>query len=321
MCIIAVIPKDKKITADQIRECSKSNPDGFGLSFVSGGEFIVRKTMKGLASEKKLISWAEKRRGDSDLILHWRIATHGGTNLANCHPFPIGEHLIGAHNGMLNVLLDDSVSYQTEGRSDTRIFFAEYLAKLPVGWQNEQYLLDLVSDYIAGSKIAVIDRIGRATVVRRGDGVEQGGIWFSNNTFRSFYQTTFKGYTGPPVIYATGDTSKYYQKGYRWDQKAQIYVLDGAKPLIQTSIPALSSAPKCLDCQAVLTDADPHSSLEMCARCAVEYGQCVACGVMGEYQGGLCSTCVQDWSNFDDQRGADGVDLRDASKDIPGGGY
>ena len=282
MCIIAVVPPNKKLTNEQIENCSIANPDGFGLTYVTEGVFVTQKTLKGLDAEKALIKRAFKNRGNSDIILHWRIATHGGINKANCHPFPIGTDLMGAHNGMLPVLLDNAKTKQ--GRSDTRIFFQEYLELLPKNWLYNCYMVDLIEDYINGSKIAVLDLTGQSHILRKGDAEEKGGIWFSNTAFKGY---RYKSYANPKSKNYDSNNSAY---GWDWNETSKSTPLDDL----------------CDYCDGPLGNDLVGYVHGICAQCALDANQCAGCGAYGAYKEGLCGPCISAWEGCRDGDKKDG---------------
>ena len=95
MCIAIYSLKGTDIPSEDIlKTCFLNNPDGAGFAFNKGGKVhIVKGFMdyKGfMAAFKKYdAEFGFKQRG---VLIHFRIATHGGVNVGCCHPFPISPN-------------------------------------------------------------------------------------------------------------------------------------------------------------------------------------------------------------------------------------
>ena len=106
MCIIASIPAGSQINEDTLNQMWKSNPDGGGIAYIEDGKVKTYKSMK-LKKFRTNFFRILDEHGDSDILVHTRIATHGSICIPNVHPFPVmqdGEeldNLVFAHNGIL----------------------------------------------------------------------------------------------------------------------------------------------------------------------------------------------------------------------------
>ena len=95
MCIAIYSLKGTDIPREDIlKTCFLNNPDGAGFAFNKGGKVhIVKGFMdyKGfMAAFKKYdAEFGFKQRG---VLIHFRIATHGGVNVGCCHPFSISSN-------------------------------------------------------------------------------------------------------------------------------------------------------------------------------------------------------------------------------------
>lgn len=87
MCLIAL----STATGDFLKrremvQASDTNPVGFGMMYLNGDRVSTYRTMdKGIAEDPY---GAFPKRG-TVFATHWRFATAGAVNEANCHPFPI----------------------------------------------------------------------------------------------------------------------------------------------------------------------------------------------------------------------------------------
>ena len=95
MCIAIYSLKGTDIPREDIlKTCFLNNPDGAGFAFNKGGKVHI---VKGFMDYKGFISafkkydaeFGFKQRG---VLIHFRIATHGGVNVGCCHPFPISSN-------------------------------------------------------------------------------------------------------------------------------------------------------------------------------------------------------------------------------------
>ena len=100
MCVIASIPAGKDINNDTIDRMWKRNPDGGGISWIEDGKVQVFKTMELIPFKQKFKEVLSKY-GDSDILVHMRIATHGSVCIENNHPFYIDTQTVFAHNGIM----------------------------------------------------------------------------------------------------------------------------------------------------------------------------------------------------------------------------
>lgn len=179
MCVLILQPAGKELSRKDAEALWKANPDGGGFAFVdNNNEFLTKKFMK-------FEDWWQHYRGymghynDRPWILHMRIATHGTIDLANVHPFPVTNTLIGGHNGIIK-----SVPDYEDGRSDTRVFFEEVIAHFPEDWLDREAMVSVVEDTIGHSKLAFLSTseklIKEYYILNEQLGDWKDGMWFSN---------------------------------------------------------------------------------------------------------------------------------------------
>lgn len=90
MCVIIYVPKGVELPSkDELRAAYNRNHDGCG--FVSKSDHYRSLNFESFL--KRLL----KRKIDEDVIIHFRLATHGSVSIKNCHPFRIGDYWF-AHN-------------------------------------------------------------------------------------------------------------------------------------------------------------------------------------------------------------------------------
>lgn len=115
MCVIAYKAKGVKFPSEKsVREMWAKNPDGAGVMWrAKGGEIRFRKGFMELKDLESFIAENRAELGGSEVAIHFRITTHGGTCPKNCHPFVIGDnpHIMSGsakrilmHNGILPLI-------------------------------------------------------------------------------------------------------------------------------------------------------------------------------------------------------------------------
>ena len=112
-----------------------------------------------------------KRKIDEEVIIHFRLATHGSVSIKNCHPFRIGDYWF-AHNGVLPIR-------SINDRTDSQICFTTsiYPVIKEYGWCSEEHIE--VMDYWTrnGSKFAMMHN---GEVVLSGNFIKRKGCYYSN---------------------------------------------------------------------------------------------------------------------------------------------
>jgi hypothetical protein len=171
MCIIACKPYGiSTIDHELLKRCFENNPDGAGFAFCVKGDKAVR-YRKGFMSFKAFQTSLDKlvlsryNLADVQLLLHYRITTHGGTRQENTHPFPISasEDKLQALKGRTDVIcaMNGIVSVdipKDSTMSDTMHFIKESLS-FPKSLRSDFYKAKHFPEWIAktGAKWAFMD--------------------------------------------------------------------------------------------------------------------------------------------------------------------
>ena len=195
MCVAIYKPKRVNLPLLEIlKQCWDANPDGAGFALLTGGERAIE-IHKGYMTWKQFVAAYEKYRlaeFSGDLLLHFRIATHGGINSGNTHPFSLTKDIkllkhpnvrtnyALVHNGMLPI--------EPEGDISDTMEFCRRLAPL---YQNIPAALELIQGMAGNNKIAVMTR---EKVHLFGAWEIRDGVYFSNLLWNwsDFYQPTRK---------------------------------------------------------------------------------------------------------------------------------
>ena len=95
MCLIIYKPKDKSISKDRLEKAYRTNPDGWGLMFISN-RFGCARDITGFKHFNSIYHPLKKY---SDILIHFRTASSGQISIDNCHPIFVNENLAFMENG------------------------------------------------------------------------------------------------------------------------------------------------------------------------------------------------------------------------------
>lgn len=177
MCI-AILNTKGTLDFDLFEICWQSNPHGGGIAYVASDGVKVIKEMKSV--EKFYQLYSEIRLGNNDpMIIHFRFATSGLVDQANCHPFEVYPGLVMVHNGILNHV------NPTTKVSDTRIFNDVILSRLPRDFVFNEGIRHLISVFIEDSKLIFLNKFGLYTIINEhlGHWDEDQKNWYSNYSY------------------------------------------------------------------------------------------------------------------------------------------
>lgn len=184
MCII-IYNKTGKLESNVINESSKSNPDGAGIMYSLDNKLHVFKNRKNniVIDEYRRV---RKMNPDILIVLHFRIATDGGVNHENCHPYMVNSNTALAHNGILT-----NYTSRNTSMSDTRLFIKDILGTIEsrVLWRPQ--ILSLVRQAIGyGNKIVMLRSDGESVILNEHLGYwdEKKNNWFSNSSYKTARQ-------------------------------------------------------------------------------------------------------------------------------------
>jgi len=237
MCIAVFSPIGSKCPdMETLRNCFENNPDGAGYAFNNEGMVVIK---------KGFLDWNsfwESFHGDDErynfttrgLLVHTRIKTHGKKCAELCHPFPITCEDDGAmrktyfvtdyaaiHNGIIS--LTSSKAYQEPNSSDTLVFCRDYMPLITdnKSWFKRNCNMRLIEKLI-GSKMAILN--GRGEIIHTSGFTEDGGIWYSNTSYKmprvrtfsscNYASTTCYGYLDDDL---DDDYDYYYGRGYGYN--------------------------------------------------------------------------------------------------------
>ena len=176
MCIAIFKPKGKEISKDILRTCHESNPDGGGFMFNHESTLHIQKGFMRFND-----FWNSFKKINSvkyDMLIHFRIKTHGAISKANCHPFLVSEEIGFIHNGIIDI--------KTKGTESDTMAFNERILKNVFDLRSviqSKGIQELIADYIGHSKLVFLDNQNKHTIINEHLGTWDNGSWFSNDSF------------------------------------------------------------------------------------------------------------------------------------------
>ena len=185
MCIIALTTKGKLVKKEKLLNMTRSNSHGFGISWIENGKVKTFKSMDNKKFIERAIDIQSKFYNESEILIHCRIATSGKTDIKNCHPFPVDNDTVFAHNGVL----DEEVAEGTATKSDTRIFNDRFLKQLKPDFLKTRHMRKIIGELIGSyNKLAFLtvnkDLPKNAYIINKSQGEIDDGIWYSNGSHR-----------------------------------------------------------------------------------------------------------------------------------------
>jgi len=190
MCIIVYKPKKVPMPSPEImKNCFKANPDGSGFMYRADDMIHISKgymTLEALQAAIKAAAETVNLKA-TDVVIHFRISTHGSVVPENCHPFPLSNDSSDlkalsivcpralAHNGILH-------EYGEFTNGETDMSDTMYFAKMLSGVK-DRFIEPVMSSHAAkGSKFVYMSGAGKS--VSFGMFKPKGsGLWFSNTGY------------------------------------------------------------------------------------------------------------------------------------------
>ena len=191
MCIICASKAGvNQPTTKQLRTMFEANSHGAGYMVARNGRVEISKGFMTWEDFAHAVNYEHFTAADS-VVYHFRISTQAGVNPQMTHPFPLTGAIektklidchcpIGvAHNGIISLTSNP----RDKVYSDTAHYIAEflrYLVRSEGDLRNDKILSAI--ERTTRSKWALMDKTGYIATV--GDFIEEGGLLFSNGSFR-----------------------------------------------------------------------------------------------------------------------------------------
>lgn len=163
MCVAIYKPENVQTPSlDTLKKCWDANPDGAGFALLTGNEKYAIEIHKGFMTWKQFMAAFEKYRladFTGDILLHFRIATHGGISPGNTHPFSLTKDikLLKHTNVLTNYALihNGILPIEPEGNISDTMEFCRRLAPL---YRDIPSVFNLIEGMVGNNKIAVMTR-------------------------------------------------------------------------------------------------------------------------------------------------------------------
>lgn len=179
MCIAILNTAGHTIKRDHLKNSWENNTDGAGILFIKDNKMAVYKEMASFDAFYDKYLEIKRNHGHNNIVLHFRISTHGKINKDNCHPFLVDDELGFVHNGMIYDV-PTSVDY-----SDTYMFNEKYLKLMKKGFDRSDEIMDMIAMYIGtGNKLIFLNANDEYTIVNEKAGHWHKGSWFSNTSYQ-----------------------------------------------------------------------------------------------------------------------------------------
>lgn len=204
MCI-AVLNTAGKLSKKTIQNCWSANSHGAGICHAENGKVVIFKELKDV---NKLWNYYNslRSRHEGNILLHFRIATHGRIDEANCHPFRVSDDMAFIHNGIISETSKTGSDY-----SDTWHFNEDILKKMPKGFLRSVGVHELLAHYIDYSKLVFLDGKDSAYIINEQMGIWDGANWFSNQSYKD------RTFDSKPKYKSATKYNYNYNYGYNYD--------------------------------------------------------------------------------------------------------
>lgn len=206
MCIAIYQKENNPIKKETLETCFDNNPDGSGFVY---RESVNSKPIckKGYFKFEEFYS-EYKEIKNFEALLHFRIATSGKLNEANCHPFQVNDKHYLIHNGVLH-----GFPY-TKKRSDTNYLSNILLKDIDITNKHFQLILE---NAIGDNKIVVMPYRKECFILNEDLGNWVNGNWFSNDSYQTCKWLNYSSF--PYSVHSTtkDETTKEYLEKQKLD--------------------------------------------------------------------------------------------------------
>jgi hypothetical protein len=188
MCLAIYKPKGIEISKSCYRNAFSENQDGCGFAYSKNGHVKVEKFF----DFKSFWQAIKPVQGKHNMLVHFRLATHGDKTLANVHPIVIEKGRFAViHNGIIPI--------QTQNNdSDTVTFARDVLAPCfkRFDWRDATLKYLVETSIGSDNKIVALNHKGEAQIFNEKSGHWHKGAWYSNHGYqnRSHWYSNIQSY-------------------------------------------------------------------------------------------------------------------------------
>lgn len=279
MCVAIVKPANVDFPEELFEVAWRSNPHGGGFMYAKDGRVIVKKGFMTLNEMMESYNAESPNFGDSPVVLHFRIGTHGPIAPDQTHPHVINERLAFVHNGIISIQIPS-----TSTNSDTMEFNDRVLKHLPDGFTKDASTMELIRGYVDPSRLVFMEGDGSVTIVNEQSGsVDPQGRWHSNEGAMAAVDPKYQRYEYRSIIGARSDPD--ISKWTVLSKKARKALLRKEKKM--------GRARECKYCKIELRY---HDEADVCQQCMAV---CATCGEkmdprFEKYGVEICEKCMTD---------------------------
>ncbi len=196
MCVAIYKPENVKTpNLETLEKCWNANPDGAGFAMISDNSKYAISIHKGFMDWEDFVkAYYQYKLADYQgrLLIHFRVATHGGVSKGNTHPFPLTSDikLLKSQNTLCNFALIHNgmlpITPSQKNISDTM----ELCKKLANGkfYNSIPQIADLLNDLIGSNKIAIMTK---DDVFLAGNWELVDDVYFSNLNWDYYFDDYF----------------------------------------------------------------------------------------------------------------------------------
>jgi hypothetical protein len=185
MCLAIYKPKGAVIPEKNLMAGFYSNCSGSGFMFHERGTLKVVKDLFSFKEFYKAIT--DVGQEGHDMGIHFRAATHGPVNKANCHPFEmLNGKFAMLHNGIFRVPLT------RKDLSDTGNYCVQVLEPaIKAGTYKNRKEMQADPRWGWGA-VVLMAANGEVVIYNESMGHWHEGVWYSNHAYT--YGSTYSGY-------------------------------------------------------------------------------------------------------------------------------
>ncbi len=227
MCLAIYKPANIKPDWHRLENGMCFNSDGAGFAVAVDGQLIVEKGFFKFSDFKKAL----EPFGDHPMIIHFRLATHGGKNKRNCHPFALAdfggpddhEPVAVIHNGIFYQAANDDKNWSDTWHVCRDVLHPMWLSDPSLFYKPE--VIALGDGFVGMSnKLVFLNSKGEFSIWGASNGHWDSGCWWSNRSYEDYrvadprWSPKGKSVTAP---YCTSsgvhdDSDRYYRE---WEKK------------------------------------------------------------------------------------------------------
>ncbi len=180
MCMAIFKPADKLLTKRAAKNSFDGNKHGAGYAYAKDGKLVVEKGFFSFAKFWKAFNAIQK---GNPCLVHFRWATHGKIDAANCHPFIVTNGVAMVHNGIFS---DFGGTKRSDTAEFTKCVLTPMFKSAPDAWKLPAYQYMLEKTVGVGNKVIILNALGEHLIVREFAGIWDKGIWYSNSGYTSW---------------------------------------------------------------------------------------------------------------------------------------